>query len=94
MGFHGHNHSLPDYIQWRIHGGPEGPRTLPWLQVGPCFSPNGDPLLVTSVSVRGYFFLLVDVFRLSVALIQTFIGAHIIYWTVINTGCSLLNEIK
>ena len=22
-------------------GGPEGPRTLPWLQAGPCFSPSG-----------------------------------------------------
>ena len=43
--------------QWRIHGGPEGPRTLPWLQAEPCISPIGAPLLVLSVSVSGYYFL-------------------------------------
>ena len=44
--------------QWRIHGGggsPEGPRTLPWLQAGPYFSPSGAPFLVASVSVSGYY---------------------------------------
>ena len=40
--------------QWRIHGGREGPRTLPWLQAESCFSSSGASLLVTSVSVSGY----------------------------------------
>ena len=66
-------------------GGLEGPRTLPWLQAGSCFSASGAPLLVTSVSVSGYYFLLVDVFGLSVALICShFIGAHITYCVLIS----------
>ena len=41
-------------------GGPEGPRIIPWLQAGTRFSAIGAPLLVTLVSVSGYYVLLVD----------------------------------
>ena len=63
-------------MQWRIHGGPECPRTLPWLQAGPGFSSSGASLLVTSISVSGYWILvpLSRCFGLSVALIQ------LMYW--------------
>ena len=51
------------FLQWRIDGGPEGPRTLPWLLLFSkrvtLFCKRGPAS--GNLSVSGYTFLLVDV---------------------------------